>query len=782
MSRWRERGALDDVVMPNGDGGFVKFETRRHPTQLEPGVASFAQNQRLEDNVATVRKGIDRISPDVLDEGDPLLLPFSLGGEVSIASITRSGSTATVTLSATPDTPYSNGDEVEIQGADQSEYNGSFTLTYVSDTVFTYTVSGTPATPATGTITASPVLGAATDGVFASTLFSDVDTNQEYIALAQLDKVTLVNPDDPLNTIDIFYAEDSIVEEQFEETDDGDIIQVGNGLLINRGKAKKALEWDGNLFNTDAREVTSMTRSGTTVTVTTATQHEYRVGDIFTISGANESDYNGDHTVSVVIDDSNFEYQISATPTSPATGEITASRRPQFELVKDTNFPGFLSMPQAEFSEYHPFARLAIPVRVIIQDIDSIERNGGVATVTTPINHGLIVGDRIEIMGAGQTEYNGVQEITDSTDDTFKFLVTGSPDTPATGANLQVKVDVRDQFIVSDIYDHRTYDPVTNLFRINRGTADSLVGLQTFQNDNLLALYEKSVHVITDISFADLSNASVFLVTDEVGCIARKTIEIIGGDVVFLSEQGVYMLEITNNINLRGKEVPLSEDIQDQFTPDNLNYEAIDKAVATYFNNRYYIAVPSNGSDRNDIVYIYNFINGGWESKDTFASDNFIDNWVVCRKDGKERLFATSLEGSIQLWEELDLDELGSIPTNTEIPGKLITREYTGANSTNLTTVNPFASLEVGQYKRASINFTTLNNDQVRVSSITRDPDMTKQLASYTFSAGDSLKRPRIKQRGTGCRMQIESVEGRPSVRSIAVESSETQRSNKTFE
>ncbi len=782
MSRWRERGNLDDPVIPNGDGGFVKFETRRHPTQLEPGVASFAQNQRFDDNVATVRKGIDRISPDVLVQGDPLFLPFTLAGEVSIASITRSGSTATVTLSSTPFSPYVNGDEVEIMGADQSEYNGSFILTYVSDTVFTYTVAGTPATPATGTITASPILGPATEGVFASTLFSDVDTNQEYIALAQLDKVTLVNPDDPLNTIDVFYAEDSAIPEQFEETDNGDIIQVGNGLLINRGKNKKALEWDGNLFNAGDENVTSMTRSALTVTVSTALEHEYRVGDIVTISGADQSDYNGDHTITVIVDSDTFQFEIATSPATPATGDILTTKKPQFKPIADTNFDGFLSMPQAEFSEYHPFARLAVPVRVIIQDIDSITSTGGIATVTTPINHGLIVGDRIEIQGTGQAEYNGIQEITDSDDNTFQFKVEGSPDSPATGSNKRLRVDVRDQFIISDIYDHRTYDPVTNLFRINRGTADSLVGLKTFQNDNLLALYEKSVHVITDISFADLSNASVFLITDEVGCIARKTSVIIGRNVVFLTEQGVYMLEITPEINLRGRDIPLSEDIQDQFTAANLNYSAIDKAVATYFDNRYYIAVPSAGSDRNDIVYIYNFINKGWESKDTFGTDNFIDNWVVCKKDGKDRLFATSLEGSIQLWEELDHDELGSTPTDTEIPGKLITREYTGANATNLTTVNPFASLEVGMYKRASINFTNLANDQVTVSSITRDPDITKVLANYTFSGGDSLKRTRIKQRGTGCRMQIESTEGRPSVRSISVESSETQRSNKTFE
>ena len=776
MSRRRDRANFDDPITPSLDTGFIGFETRRDPGLLEPGIMSFAQNIRIEDSNAEVRAGVDRLTADILDEGDPLFLPFTLAGERAVASITRIGSTATVTLSDTPITPYANGDEVEIKGADQSEYNGSFTLTFVSSTVFTITVAGTPATPATGTITSSPVLGPPTDGVFASTLFSDVDTNKEYVAMATLDKVILVDPDNPTDTLDIFYAEDSPVEEQFEITDNGDMLQVGNGLLINRGKFKKALEWDGNLSPTEARNVTSMTRSGTTVTVNTDLEHEYRLGDIITIAGAVETDYNGTHTITNIVDDDTYEFEIATTPTSPATGTITSALRPQFEIRKDTNFPGFLSMPDAEFSEYHPFARLAIPLRVLEQDLISITRSGAVATATTANNHGLLKGDRINILGAGQTEYNGIFEITDTTEKTFDYLVVGAPLTPASGSKKRVRVDVRDQFIVSDIYDHRTYDPVNNLFRINRGTADSLVGLKTFQNDNFLALYEKSIHVITDISSPNLDqDASIYLITDEVGVVARKTAEIIGRNLIFLSEQGVYMLEITPEINLRGREIPLSEDIQDEFSKEKLNYNKITDSVATYFNNRYYIAVPAAGSDRNNIVFVYNFINNKWESKDTFGSDNFIDNWVVCKKDGKDRLFATSLEGSLQLYEELDHDELGSVPTDTEIPAQIITREYNGAG--------PMGRMEVKKFHRGSLNITSKNGDDIDVTAITRDPDSTVTSANYAFTADEEcLKRFRINKRGTGCRIQVDVNAGRPKIRSSSVEHSETQRANKTFE
>ena len=69
----------------------------------------------------------------------------------SVVSITRSGSLATVTTTSAH--LLANNVPVTIAGADQTEYNGVQTIIVTSTTTFTYTVSGTPVTPATGTIT-----------------------------------------------------------------------------------------------------------------------------------------------------------------------------------------------------------------------------------------------------------------------------------------------------------------------------------------------------------------------------------------------------------------------------------------------------------------------------------------------------------------------------------------------------------------------------------------------------------------------------------------------------
>lgn len=77
----------------------------------------------------------------------------------TITSITRSGTTATVTTSAAHG--YSTGNTVQITGADQTEYCGTKTITVPdgSTTTFTYTVSGSPTTPATGDLRHSIISG-----------------------------------------------------------------------------------------------------------------------------------------------------------------------------------------------------------------------------------------------------------------------------------------------------------------------------------------------------------------------------------------------------------------------------------------------------------------------------------------------------------------------------------------------------------------------------------------------------------------------------------------------
>jgi|WetSurMetagenome_2_1015567.scaffolds.fasta_scaffold02103_3 hypothetical protein len=71
----------------------------------------------------------------------------------AITSITRSSQIATVTTTSAHN--RATGDYITISGAAQAEYNITAQITVTSLTTFTYTVSGSPATPATGTCIAT---------------------------------------------------------------------------------------------------------------------------------------------------------------------------------------------------------------------------------------------------------------------------------------------------------------------------------------------------------------------------------------------------------------------------------------------------------------------------------------------------------------------------------------------------------------------------------------------------------------------------------------------------
>jgi len=82
-------------------------------------------------------------------------------GGLRTITITRVGALATATSST--DHGYSTGDIAAHAGSEQTEYNGNFTITVTGVTTYTFAVTGTPTTPATGTISAYVEIGGAVD-------------------------------------------------------------------------------------------------------------------------------------------------------------------------------------------------------------------------------------------------------------------------------------------------------------------------------------------------------------------------------------------------------------------------------------------------------------------------------------------------------------------------------------------------------------------------------------------------------------------------------------------
>ncbi len=114
-------------------------QAERLQTQI---YAKMAFNVELGAHSAGVVGGIPKI--------DSLLQSCGFVGselKTPLTSLTRTGSTATATLAGHT---LKIGDKFQITGATESDYNILGTVTAVTSTTFSYAVSGTPTTPATG--------------------------------------------------------------------------------------------------------------------------------------------------------------------------------------------------------------------------------------------------------------------------------------------------------------------------------------------------------------------------------------------------------------------------------------------------------------------------------------------------------------------------------------------------------------------------------------------------------------------------------------------------------
>jgi hypothetical protein len=114
--------------------------------------------------------------------------------------------------------------------------------------------------------------------------------------------------------------------------------------------------------------------------------HGWATGDTIVVIGAQQSEYNGAHVVTVL--DLNWAtFPVSGTPVTPATPAATRAA--------------------------------------------TITRDSATATIVVH-NHGWLTGNTIIVVGAAQPEYNGAHVVTVVDTDTARYSVSGSPATPAT--------------------------------------------------------------------------------------------------------------------------------------------------------------------------------------------------------------------------------------------------------------------------------------------------------------------------------------------------------------
>jgi len=347
--------------------------------------------------------------------------------------------------------------------------------------------------------------------------------------------------------------------------------------------------------------------------------------------------------------------------------------------------------------------------------------------------------------------------------------------------------NIKDEIIVSDILDGYTYDQIYNQFRISSGTADYLVAMHGFYEDSMIVLMRNSLHLIAGTQ-GSLADTVVKELTREVGCLARKSVVLQGNNLLFLSDNGIYGLAFIDQYNLRGVEQPLSRDVQPYI--DRINKNLAENAVATYFNNRYWIALPldsvvgANDATGNNAILIYNFLNNGWESLDTYGDSRFlITNLIVARAGVRDDLYCVTSTGGLHRIDDSDgvLDVVSvdtTSATNLSVPisSSVTTRGY------------DLGDLGRKRYTDTQIEMQALDNDassELSIAFSTEDPDNAVTVGTTSDSIGEFLTSgdtANIRNRLGGVRgytgtVVLTRTAGSPKVHSIKVAGSLTNRS-----
>lgn len=342
--------------------------------------------------------------------------------------------------------------------------------------------------------------------------------------------------------------------------------------------------------------------------------------------------------------------------------------------------------------------------------------------------------------------------------------------------NRLVIPDGRNQVAISDVLDANTYDPFWSSFRAGSGSNDFVVAVHPWVEGAFLVFCRKSIWIATVNQFAstdgnafsiDTPVTNLQLLTDEVGCAARRSIQTAGAFVYFLSDAGVYRLDSQLDLKLRGDTKPLSDPIADQL--GNLNASLLKDSVGLWYSNRYYLAVPLAGSDNNNGVFLYNALNDQWETRDIYGFG--VDDFLVATRADARRLFVSNQAGKLMLLDEIEAGDQSpdaQADVITPVPGRIVTRRY------------GMGTMSSKRFTRVLADAVLPDTGAIRVTANLRNPDtnevLVPGLTNDTGNGNDySLKLP-IRRKAHYAEITIETLAARPEIRNVSVEAALASR------
>lgn len=347
----------------------------------------------------------------------------------------------------------------------------------------------------------------------------------------------------------------------------------------------------------------------------------------------------------------------------------------------------------------------------------------------------------------------------------------------------------RDEIAASNYYEPNVFDLTLDQFKINLGANDYITGFTPFQEDKFLIFQRNSIYyaylpppaISTTIDRGIPTDAFIQTLTNQFGCSARRSIQVAGQQVFFLSDRGIYQLSHTLDLRLIGDQRPLSEPIANIINRINANYAS--GSCGVFYNNRYYLAVPLDTANSNNAILVYSLLNQAWESIDTYPVAVRPKNLVQALNGETKRLHAITSRHYF-LMESGELDRVND-GTGTPILGTAQLGSTTPATSAVFTLGADeividgqmtsrrmaFKTFDEKRFSGLQTDFDLSAGDRVRLTAIVTNPDQDAELIDFTSATDeDKTIRTRIGRRGYALEIKMESIAGRPILRSMAAD------------
>jgi hypothetical protein len=193
----------------------------------------------------------------------------------------------------------------------------------------------------------------------------------------------------------------------------------------------------------------------------------------------------------------------------------------------------------------------------------------------------------------------------------------------------------RNTLYASDILDASIWDAANSAI-INADDGDEITAIVPYYENRIIVFKKRRIFQVTIPP--DMTSAAdwvIQLISNNTGCVAEGSAIQVNSDIFFLSDDGIRSLVRSASDDFTSVGLPVSEVVKDVI--QEINVAEIGICTAAFYDNRYFLAVPTESNDFNDTIIVYNTVLGAFEGTWTpnvmqFALTNFQDEGLRLMK------------------------------------------------------------------------------------------------------------------------------------------------------